>query len=135
MILMSWITDLYRQFLISRQYRRSLWKIDSPVSCLPWEGYQNFNTLLFINQNLHLLTKTDTHWGGSQYLPRQERQSYSPDNYCPAFPSQRDVDYAFYLDSLILIISFMEDKVPQIGAFQIENGKIEKKVVKIMGEK
>jgi proteasome lid subunit RPN8/RPN11 len=50
-----------------------------------------------------------------------------------AFPSQRDVDYAFYPDSLILIISLMEKGVPQIGVFQIEKGKIEKKAVKIMG--
>ncbi len=29
-----------------------------------------------------------------------------------AFPSQRDVDYAFYPDSLILIVSLMEKEVP-----------------------
>ena len=29
-----------------------------------------------------------------------------------AYPSQRDVDYAFYADSLILIISLMEKEVP-----------------------
>jgi proteasome lid subunit RPN8/RPN11 len=52
-----------------------------------------------------------------------------------AFPSQRDVDYAFYPDSLILIISLMEKKVPQIRAFQIMKGKIEKKRVKILEEK
>ena len=44
-----------------------------------------------------------------------------------AFPSQRDVDYAFYPNSLILIISLMDKEVPQIGIFQIEKGKIEKK--------
>ena len=60
---------------------------------------------------------------------------YHSHPHSPAFPSQRDVDYAFYLDSLILIISLMDQKVPQIGAFQIENGKIEKKVIKIMGKK
>jgi len=60
---------------------------------------------------------------------------YHSHPHSPAFPSQRDVDYAFYPDSLILIISLMDQKVPQIGAFQIENGKIEKKVVKIMGKK
>jgi proteasome lid subunit RPN8/RPN11 len=49
----------------------------------------------------------------------------------PAFPSQRDVDYAFYPDSLILIISLMDPKAPQIGAFQIENGKIAQKGLKI----
>jgi proteasome lid subunit RPN8/RPN11 len=49
-----------------------------------------------------------------------------------AFPSQRDVDNAFYPDSLILIISLMEKKAPQIGAFQIEEGKIEKKTIKVM---
>jgi [CysO sulfur-carrier protein]-S-L-cysteine hydrolase len=48
-----------------------------------------------------------------------------------AFPSQQDVDYAFYPDSLILIISLMEKEVPQIGAFQIEKGKIERKAVKV----
>jgi proteasome lid subunit RPN8/RPN11 len=51
-----------------------------------------------------------------------------------AFPSQRDVDYAFYPDSLILIISLMEKKVPQIGAFQIEEGKIEEKAIKVVGK-
>ena len=48
-----------------------------------------------------------------------------------AFPSQRDVDYAFYPDSLILIISLMEEKAPQIEAFQIEEGRIEKKIIKV----
>jgi len=52
-----------------------------------------------------------------------------------AFPSQRDVDYAFYPDSLILIISLMENEVPQIAAFQIENGKIQKKAVKLIEKK
>jgi proteasome lid subunit RPN8/RPN11 len=51
-----------------------------------------------------------------------------------AFPSQRDVDYAFYPDSLILIISLMEKKVPRIGAFQIEEGKIEEKAIKVIGK-
>jgi proteasome lid subunit RPN8/RPN11 len=50
-----------------------------------------------------------------------------------AFPSQRDVDYAFYPDSLILIVSLLE-KAPQIEAFQIENGKIEKKAIKVVGK-
>jgi proteasome lid subunit RPN8/RPN11 len=48
-----------------------------------------------------------------------------------AFPSQRDVDYAFYPDLLILIISLMEKEAPRIGAFQIENGKIERKTVRV----
>jgi proteasome lid subunit RPN8/RPN11 len=51
-----------------------------------------------------------------------------------AFPSQRDVDYAFYPDALILIISLMEKEVPQIGAFQIEEGRIEKKTIKLTGK-
>jgi proteasome lid subunit RPN8/RPN11 len=54
---------------------------------------------------------------------------YHSHPHSPAFPSQRDVDSAFYPDSLILIISLMDDKVPQIGAFQIEKGKIERKAV------
>jgi proteasome lid subunit RPN8/RPN11 len=49
-----------------------------------------------------------------------------------AFPSQRDVDYAFYPESLILIISLMEKRAPQIEAFQIEEGRIEKKTIKVM---
>ncbi len=49
-----------------------------------------------------------------------------------AFPSQRDVDYAFYPDSLILIISLMENKVPQVGVFRIEKGRIEKKTIKVI---
>ena len=48
-----------------------------------------------------------------------------------AFPSQRDVDYAFYPDSLILIISLTEKEFPQIGAFQIEKRRIEKKKIKV----
>jgi proteasome lid subunit RPN8/RPN11 len=52
-----------------------------------------------------------------------------------AFPSQRDVDYAFYPDSLILIISLMEETVPQIRAFQIAKGKIEEKTVKLLETK
>ena len=56
---------------------------------------------------------------------------YHSHPHSPAFPSQRDVDSAFYPDSLILIISLMEDKVPQIGAFQIEKGEILKKAVKV----
>jgi proteasome lid subunit RPN8/RPN11 len=48
-----------------------------------------------------------------------------------AYPSQRDVDYAFYPDSLILIISLMEKEVPRIEAFQIEKRKIERKGIRI----
>ena len=58
---------------------------------------------------------------------------YHSHPHSPAFPSQRDVDYAFYPDSLILIISLMDPKVPQAGVFQIENGKIEQKELKITG--
>ena len=49
-----------------------------------------------------------------------------------AFPSQRDVDNAFYPDSLILIISLKEKNAPQIAAFQIGEGRIEKKAIKVM---
>jgi [CysO sulfur-carrier protein]-S-L-cysteine hydrolase len=49
-----------------------------------------------------------------------------------AFPSQRDVDNAFFPDSLILIISLMEKNAPQIAAFQISEGRIEKKAIKVM---
>jgi len=44
---------------------------------------------------------------------------YHSHPHSPAFPSQRDVDSAFYPDSLVFIISLMADKVSQIGAFQI----------------
>ena len=57
---------------------------------------------------------------------------YHSHPHSPAFPSQRDVDFAFYPDSLILIISLMADKIPQIGAFQIEKGKIQQKAVKVI---
>ena len=60
---------------------------------------------------------------------------YHSHPHSPAFPSQRDVDSAFYPDSLILIISLMEDKVPQIGAFQIDEGKILQKAVKATSNK
>jgi proteasome lid subunit RPN8/RPN11 len=59
---------------------------------------------------------------------------YHSHPHSPAFPSQRDVDLAFYSDSLILVISLMDPKVPQMGAFQVENGKIEQKTIKITGE-
>jgi len=49
-----------------------------------------------------------------------------------AFPSQRDVDQAFYPDSLILIISLMEKGALQMGAFQIAEGRIEKKTIKVV---
>jgi proteasome lid subunit RPN8/RPN11 len=55
---------------------------------------------------------------------------YHSHPHSPAFPSQRDVDHAFYPASLILIISLMDPKAPQVGAFQIENGKIEQKGLK-----
>jgi proteasome lid subunit RPN8/RPN11 len=56
---------------------------------------------------------------------------YHSHPYTAAFPSQRDVDNAFYPDSLILIISLEEKSVPQIAAFQIEEGKIERKTVRV----
>jgi len=56
---------------------------------------------------------------------------YHSHPHSPAFPSQRDVAYAFYPDSLILIISSMDPKAPQVAVFQIENGKIEQKGLKI----
>ena len=42
-----------------------------------------------------------------------------------------DVDQAFYPDSLILIISLMDEKIPEICTFQIEDRKIEKRTIKI----
>jgi len=59
---------------------------------------------------------------------------YHSHPHSPAFPSQRDVDYAFYPDSLILIISLTDPKVPQAGVFQIENGRVKEKRLKIMVE-
>ena len=59
---------------------------------------------------------------------------YHSHPYTAAFPSQRDADYAFYPNSLILIISLMEKEVPQIGAFQIEKGGIHKKTNKVTGK-
>jgi proteasome lid subunit RPN8/RPN11 len=56
---------------------------------------------------------------------------YHSHTHTAAFPSERDVDYAFYPGSLILIISLMEKEVPQIGAFQIEKRRIEKKKIKV----
>ncbi len=49
-----------------------------------------------------------------------------------AFPSQRDIKNAFYPDSLLLIISLMEKNAPQIAAFQIKEGLIERKAIKVM---
>ena len=59
---------------------------------------------------------------------------YHSHPHSPAFPSQRDTDLAFYPDSLILIISLMDPKAPQIGVFQIEDGRIERKGLKITDE-
>ncbi len=58
---------------------------------------------------------------------------YHSHPHAPAYPSQRDVDLAFYPDSLILLISLMDPADPQIGAFQIEGGKIEARAIKITG--
>ena len=55
---------------------------------------------------------------------------YHSHPHSPAFPSQRDVDHAFYPDSLILIISLMDPKAPQVGVFQIAQGKFEEKKLK-----
>jgi proteasome lid subunit RPN8/RPN11 len=57
---------------------------------------------------------------------------YHSHPYTAPFPSQRDVDNAFYPDSLILIISLRDKKAPQIAAFQIGEGRVEKKVIKVM---
>lgn len=59
---------------------------------------------------------------------------YHSHPHSPAFPSQRDVDLAFYPDSLILLISLMDPEAPQIGAFQIESGKIEQRAIRIKGK-
>jgi proteasome lid subunit RPN8/RPN11 len=59
---------------------------------------------------------------------------YNSHPYTAAFPSQRDVDNAFYPDSLILIISLKEKSAPQIAAFQIEEGRIDRKVVRVTGK-
>jgi len=59
---------------------------------------------------------------------------YHSHPHTPAFPSHRDVDYAFYPDSFILIVSLMTKEVPQIGVFQIEKGKIERKAVRVTGK-
>jgi proteasome lid subunit RPN8/RPN11 len=56
---------------------------------------------------------------------------YHSHPYTAAFPSQRDVDYAFYPDSLILIISLKEKNAPQIAAFQIAEGRIERKAIRV----
>ena len=58
---------------------------------------------------------------------------YHSHPHSPAYPSQRDVVFAFYPDSLTLIISLMDLMAPQVGLFQIENGKIEQKGLKITG--
>jgi len=59
---------------------------------------------------------------------------YHSHPHSPAYPSQKDIDYAFYPDSLILIISLMDSKDPQVGVFQIADGKIEQKGLKITDE-
>jgi proteasome lid subunit RPN8/RPN11 len=56
---------------------------------------------------------------------------YHSHSHTAAFPSQGDVDYAFYPDSLILIISLKGKDAPQIAAFHNAEGKIEKKAVKV----
>ena len=59
---------------------------------------------------------------------------YHSHPHSPAFPSQRDIDHAFYPDALILIISLMDQEAPEIRAFQIRDGKIEKRLIRITGE-
>jgi proteasome lid subunit RPN8/RPN11 len=49
----------------------------------------------------------------------------------PAYPSSRDVELAFYPDAIILIISLLDQKKPSICAFQVKDGKVEERGIKI----
>jgi [CysO sulfur-carrier protein]-S-L-cysteine hydrolase len=43
----------------------------------------------------------------------------------PAYPSQTDVNLAFYPDSLYLIVSLQDSETPDVRAFRIVDGRIE----------
>jgi len=49
-----------------------------------------------------------------------------------AYPSNRDVELAFYPDAYYLIISLKEKDNPQIRAFKIREGKITEEEVKLV---
>ncbi len=43
----------------------------------------------------------------------------------PAVPSARDCELAFYPDSLYLIVSLMDDALPELHAYRIVDGEVE----------
>jgi proteasome lid subunit RPN8/RPN11 len=43
----------------------------------------------------------------------------------PAYPSQTDVNLAFYPDALYLIVSLQDDQRPELRAFRIADGQID----------
>ncbi len=49
----------------------------------------------------------------------------------PAYPSPRDIELAFYPDAMILIISLLDQKKPSICAFQVKDGKVEERGIRI----
>lgn len=49
----------------------------------------------------------------------------------PAYPSPRDIELAFYPDAIILIISLLDQKKPSIGAFQVKDGKVEERGIRV----
>lgn len=49
-----------------------------------------------------------------------------------AYPSSRDVALAFFPDALMLIISLKDREFPDVKAFQIKEGKITRREVRIL---
>ena len=55
---------------------------------------------------------------------------YHSHPHSPAYPSPRDIEQAFYPDSQIWIISLMDQQAPEIGAFQVKEGKVRRRAIK-----
>ncbi len=48
-----------------------------------------------------------------------------------AYPSQTDINLAFYPDSLYLIVSLEDESNPDVRAFQIRDGKVKEKKLSV----
>jgi len=52
----------------------------------------------------------------------------------PAYPSQRDIEMAFYPEACYVIVSFQNPEAPQVRAFRIEEGKVKEEKIMIGGD-
>ena len=59
---------------------------------------------------------------------------YHSHTHTEAFPSQTDIELAFYPDATYLIVSLQEPDEPAVRAFSIRDGEVTEKVVTVAGE-